>query len=114
MAMHERVVGDVTVLELRGNLMGGSEVEDFHNRVRSLKGDGMKKLVVDLGGVHLISSAGIGMLVGGVKTLREVGGDLKLANLSERTHNILVVVTQLGSVFEIFDTVDEAVASFGK
>ena len=69
-------------------------------------------MVTDLGKVDLISSAGVGALVGGAKTLREASGDLKLANLSERTHNVLVVITRLGSVFNIFDTVDEAVKSF--
>jgi anti-sigma B factor antagonist len=112
MAMHERVVGDVTVIELSGSFLGDPEVSDFHNRLRELKSAGSTKVVTDLSRVNLISSAGVGTLVGGAKTLREAGGDLKLANLSERTHNVLVVITRLGSVFNIFDTVDEAVKNF--
>jgi len=54
----------------------------------------------------------LGALVGSAKTLREAGGDLKLANLSERTHNVLVVVTRLDSVFNIFDSAEDAAASF--
>ena len=72
----------------------------FHDRLRALKSEGSTAAVVDLGKVNLISSSGVGALVGGAKTLREAGGDLKLANLSERTHNVLVVITRLGSVFQ--------------
>lgn len=112
MAMHEREAGGVVIIELSGSFLGDPEVSNFHNRLRVLKSSGSTKIVTDLGKVNLISSAGVGALVGGAKTLREVGGDLKLANLSERTHNVLVVITRLGSVFHIFDTVDEAVKSF--
>lgn len=112
MAMNERMVNGVTVIELSGNFLGDPDVSDFHDRLRELKDAGATKVVTDLGRVDLISSAGVGALVGGAKTLREAGGDLKLANLSERTHNVLVVITRLGSVFNIVDTVDEAVNSF--
>ncbi|MBM3264035.1 MAG: STAS domain-containing protein [candidate division Zixibacteria bacterium] len=112
MAMNERVAGGVVVIEVTGNFIGDPEVSDFHNRLRALKGAGSNRVVVDLSKVNLISSAGVGTLVGGAKTVREAGGDLKLANLSERTHNVLVVITRLGSVFHIFDTVDEAVKNF--
>lgn len=112
MRMKERIEGDVAVLELSGNLMGGGEVDQFQERLHGLKGDGFNKVVLDLGGVNLISSAGVGMLIAGAKTLREAGGDLKLANLTERVYNILVVITQLGSVFNIFETADRAAASF--
>jgi anti-sigma B factor antagonist len=112
MAMNERMVNGVTVIELSGNFLSDPEVSGFHDRLRDLKDSGANKVVTDLGKVALISSAGVGALVGGAKTLREASGDLKLANLSERTHNVLVVITRLGSVFNIFDTVDEAVNSF--
>lgn len=112
MAMKEHSKNGVVVVELSGGFLGDPEVTDFHNRLRELKEDGSLKVVADLSRVDLISSAGVGALVGGAKTLRENDGDLKLANLSERTHNVLVVIARLGSVFHIHDTVDEAVAGF--
>jgi anti-sigma B factor antagonist len=112
MAMNEKVVNSVTVIELSGNFLSDPEVSDFHNRLRALKEKGNNKVVTDLSRVNLISSAGVGALVGGAKTLREAGGDLRLASLSERTHNVLVVITRLGSVFNIYDTVDDAVKGF--
>ena len=112
MAMNEKVVNSVTVIELSGNFLSDPEVSDFHNRLRALKEKGNNKVVTDLSRVNLISSAGVGALVGGAKTLREAGCDLRLASLSERTHNVLVVITRLGSVFNIYDTVDDAVKGF--
>lgn len=112
MRMKERIEGDVAALELRGDLMGSDDAESFQNKIYNLKGDGFIRVVLDLGGVHLVSSAGVGMLIAGAKTLRENGGDLRLANLTERAHNVLVVITQLSSVFQIFETADRAVASF--
>ncbi len=110
--MHERRINDVTVIELTGSFLGDPEVSAFHDRLRALKSAGSTEAVVDLSKVNLISSSGVGALVGGAKTLREAGGDLKLANLSERTHNVLVVITRLGSVFNIFDSAEDAAASF--
>ena len=112
MAMKEKSADGVVILELSGGFLGDPEVSDFHNRLRELKDEGSQSVVADMSRVDLISSAGVGALVGGAKTLREVGGDLKLAHLSERTHNVLVVIARLGSVFNIYDSVDEAVKGF--
>ncbi|MCY3771576.1 MAG: STAS domain-containing protein [Gemmatimonadetes bacterium] len=110
--MNERRINGIPVIEVVGSFLGDPEVSDFHDRVRELKSEGSTAVVVDLGRVNLISSSGVGALVGGAKTLREAGGDLKLANLSERTHNVLVVITRLGSVFNVFDSAEDAAASF--
>ncbi len=110
--MNESRINGVPVIELVGSFLGDPEVSAFHDRIRALKSEGTTAAVVDLSKVNLISSSGVGALVGGAKTLREAGGDLKLAKLSERTHNVLVVITRLGSVFNIFDSVEDAAASF--
>lgn len=92
--------------------MACSEIEQLQERVHRLKDDGIKKVVLDLGGVHLIGSSGVGTLVACYKTLKEAGGDLKLANLSERTHYVLVVIVQIARLVEMFDKAEDAVASF--
>ncbi len=110
--MKERRINDVTVIELPGSFLGDPEVSAFHEHIRLLGSDGEAEIVADLGKVHLISSSGVGALVRGAATLRSTGGDLKLANLSERTHNVLVVITRLGSVFNIYDSAEDAAASY--
>lgn len=112
MRIKEAIEGDIAILEMKGNLMGGDDQEVFRNKLQNLQGDGFSKVVLDLGGVSLISSAGVGMLIAGARMLREAGGDLRLANLTERVHNVLVVITQLGAIFKIFETTDRAVSSF--
>ncbi len=112
MRINERVQGSVTIFEIKGNLMGGDETSTFQDRLISLRSDGISSVVLDMGGVALISSAGVGMLIAGAKSMREAGGDLRLANITERVHNVLVVITQLGAVFRIFETADRAADSY--
>lgn len=109
MAMKERKVGGVAVFELSGNLLG-DDADKFQGRLHSLKSEGTKIVVLDMGGVHLMNSSGVGMIIAGMKTLREVDGDLKLARLPERPYSILAV-SRLLPVFDVFKTVDEAVAA---
>ena len=68
-------------------------------------------LVVNLADVTAIDSAGIGVLVGRFLSVRRRGGDMKLANLTARSHRVMTI-TQLLDVFDCFDSVDEAVAGF--
>ena len=75
MRIKERVEGNVTVLEIKGNLMGGDETDVFHQKLESLRQDGITCVVIDMGGVSLISSAGVGMLIGGAKAMRETNGE---------------------------------------
>ena len=58
-----------------------------------------------------IDSAGIGVLVGRYLSVRRRGGDMKLANLTARSHRVMTI-TQLLDVFDCFDSIDEAVEGF--
>lgn len=61
---------------------------------------GVNDLVIDLAGVDLLDSTGVGVMVGGLRRARLAGGDLRLANLSER-HRELFAVTGLDRVFAV-------------
>jgi anti-sigma B factor antagonist len=74
---------------------------------------GRLKVVVDLAGVTYIDSAGIGVLIGRYLSLRRRGGDLKLANLTMRSHRVMTI-THLLTVFDAHDSVEGAVRSFGQ
>jgi anti-sigma B factor antagonist len=73
--------------------------------------DGARKLLIDLGDVATIDSSGVGELVSAFTTVTNRGGKLKLVNLPPKVNDILQI-TQLITVFETFDNVDEAIASF--
>jgi anti-sigma B factor antagonist len=109
--MTEREQDGVVVLVPKGKIMGGPDAGAIKERLHKLIDQGKKKVVVDLSGVSWMNSSGLGILIGGLTTMRNNGGDLKLAAATEKVQNLLMV-TKLISIFESFDTAKEAVASF--
>jgi anti-sigma B factor antagonist len=111
LAIAERESGDVTILTLSGQLVLDDGDLAFRKRVHELVELGRIKLVLDLAGVTYIDSAGVGMVVSKLKTLRERGGDMKLLNLNMRGLRIFGI-TKLMFVFDTFDSEAMAVKSF--
>jgi anti-sigma B factor antagonist len=111
MGILKNYVGKVLVIELDGELMGGPEADEFRRVIDEALSADTNQVVVDMMNVKWMNSSGQGMLVGAVAKLRSTGGDLKLANLSERVRRPLQF-TRLDSVFEQFDSVDEAIKTF--
>ena len=101
----------VAVLTLTGDAMGGPDGSALHESLRSLRADGTRNAVIDLGGVERMNSSGLGMLIGALTTARNSDGDLRLANVGDRVRALLEV-TQLLGTFQTFASVDEAVDSF--
>lgn len=99
------------VVELKGNIMGGPEAQDFRDLLHGLLEEEKKNVVVDLSNVKFMNSSGLGMLISGFTTMKNGGGILKLANATEKI-NSLLVITKLITIFEHFDSVDEAIESF--
>ncbi len=99
------------VVELKGNVMGGPEAQEFSDMLHKFLDEGKKNVVIDLAGVKFMNSSGLGMLISGFTTIKNGGGALKLANATEKI-NSLLVITKLITIFENFDSVDEAVKSF--
>lgn len=112
MQIDERKVGDVTILDIKGKLTLGDGDELLRNKINSLLSTGAKKLVLNLGDVPYIDSAGLGEVVRTYTTVNRQGGALKLLNLTKRIQDLLAI-TKLLTVFETFDTEAEAVKSFG-
>jgi len=102
--------GNVTVITLEGNLMGGPDASTLNTMLHQLLADGKKRVVLDLSGVQFINSSGLGLLIGGVNAMRSAGGTLKVAGASEKVRG-LIKITKLEQVFELFPTVAEAVAA---
>jgi anti-sigma B factor antagonist len=108
----ERRTGDVTVIALAGEMLVDDGDLALRQRVHELLDEGRVKILVDLAEVTHIDSAGVGMMVAKQKTAREHGGDVKLVHLTSRSQRLLALM-KLASVFEVFETEDEAVRSFG-
>lgn len=103
--------GNVTVIQLEGKLMGGPDATQLHESLHKLINADIKNVVIDLKGVDWINSSGLGILISGLTTVRNSGGNLCLAHASEKIKNILNI-TKLSSVFSSYDKIDEAIASF--
>ena len=103
----ERQVGDVTVLDLWGQIMIGDTSETLRSTIKQLTEAGHTKVLLHLGGVHQVDSSGLGSLVAMYLSMRKSGGDLKLVQLSDKLEN-LMVMTKLLTVFDTYK--DEAVA----
>jgi len=110
MDISERTLGDVTVLDLEGNLALEGNAQ-FRKRVTATIDAGARKLILNLAGVPYMDSSGLGELISCYTTLRGVSGHLKLLHLSHRLQTLLVI-TKLSTVFETFDSEPAAVASF--
>lgn len=113
MKHHERRIDDVVVVELKGKLtLGGGDVQ-LRQIVNDLLERGETKILLDLGGVGYMDSAGTGELVAAYTSASNKGGEVKLLNLTSKTRELLQF-TQLISVFEDFNDVAEAVHSFNE
>lgn len=111
MSIKEKMHGDVAVISIKGNLMGEPQTTQLRDKIYSLLQDDMKKIVLDLKGVRWINSSGLGTLIASLTSVKNKGGDLRLACITEKVESVLVV-TRLVKVFKEYETVDRAVASY--
>ena len=101
----------VTVAVVSGRVTLGENTNQLRTAVKALLDAGHKKLVLDLGKVDYIDSSGLGTLVGLSTSALGAGAALKLAQVTGRIHELLVL-TKLLTVFDIYDSEAAAVASF--
>lgn len=102
----------VTVLRLRGRLLGGPQcAECIAQAVREAGHEGTPRVLLDLGQVEIVNSGGLGILIVNHRWLKRQGGALKLLNVTKRVENVLMI-TDLITVFESYRNEDRALASF--
>jgi anti-sigma B factor antagonist len=111
MQIDERTVGDVMVLDVKGKVTLGEGDEMLKDKVNSLVNQGHKKIVLNLAEVPYIDSAGLGEIVRTYTTVSRQGGSLKLLNLTKRITDLLSI-TKLLTVFETYDSENDAIRSF--
>ena len=101
----------VAILEPKGKIMGGPDATVLHDKLHEFMENGIKKVVIDMSQVEWMNSTGLGILISGLTTLRNNQGELKLANITGKIQSLLTI-TKLISVFEAFDSVEDAIKSF--
>ena len=112
MQTKSRQVGDVVVIDVSGRITLGEGNVVLRDIVRDLADKGTTRIVLNLNDVHYIDSSGLGELVKTHTTIRNKGGELKLASLSKRVHDLLEM-TRLASIFDIQKDESSALQSFG-
>jgi anti-sigma B factor antagonist len=103
--------GGVSIIDLKGKITIGSGDIQLRETINRLLEEGKKNILINMQEVTTIDSSGIGELVGCYTSVTNKGGKLKLEKLPEKISDVLTV-TQLITVFDVFDTEDEAVKSY--
>jgi len=102
---------NVIIIKFDKNLVGGPEAVKFHDFLANSIDEKKTNFVLDMSGVKFVNSTGIGIIIRGFKTIKDAGGEMKLAGLSTKIKGVLSI-TKLTSVFSIYETVSDAVADF--
>ena len=113
MDIKEHAVGDVSVLRLKGRMILDEGEAPLKAAIEKLLGQDRDKVLLDMADVSYIDSAGVGMLVSKYVSVHRHGGMLKLVRVPTKVARVLQV-TKLLSVFAVFDSEAEGVASYSK
>ena len=105
-----REVDGVTVVPCGGRITFGEEAAAVRDDLKKVL-DSTRKVVLNLSGVTYIDSGGLGTLVGVYSSARKGGADIKLTGIGQRLRDTLQI-TKLVTVFEVYDSEQQAVAAF--
>jgi anti-sigma B factor antagonist len=100
----------IVVVDCAGRIVFGEETAELRDQVKALITQG-SRIILNLADVTYIDSGGLGTLVALYTTARNAGGAVKLARLTQRVGDLLQV-TKLLTVFEVYNSEEEAVQSF--
>ena len=112
MEIQERRVCDVVVLDLVGRMTVSDGDQLFKDKTYSLVHQGTTKVILNLGRLSYVDSAGLGAIVGSYTTVTRAGGRMGMVNLTKSIHSLLTI-TKLLTVFDTYASEDEALRSFG-
>jgi len=101
----------LAILTLRGRLVGPPETDELHEKIISYLEKGTKKIIIDLRYVTWVSSMGIGAIMRCLMTIRNEGGDLRLANVTAKAQDLLSITKIIGLI-QTYENVPQAVESF--
>lgn len=100
----------VLIFDIKGEL-DAKAAPEFKERIMEKINQGFHRVLVNLSDITYLDSAGLGVLVSGLKIATRQNGDLRMWGLQEEVRNIFQL-TRLNKVFQIYDTEDQAMASY--
>lgn len=101
----------IAIIELQGDVVDVSHTAQVRDKMREFVSQGIKKVIFDLSKVTLMNSLGVGILISALTTMKSNKGELKLSGVTERIKSLLVI-TRLITIFETFNSIEEALKSF--
>ena len=107
----ERRAGDVTILDLHGNIIIGEGAKMLDNTIKRIVEDGQSKILLNMSNVVYVDSCGLGHMISGFNIVRGEGGELKLLSPTKRVQE-LMIITKLLTVFDVYDEESAALASY--
>jgi len=107
---NEQTMGKTVVLTLQGRFDAAVALP-VKNRIRSLAEEDCRNIIVDLGKVSFIDSSGLGALVAALRYVTKDGGDLRLANMTNKIQQVFTLI-RLDKVFKVYPDLKSAVGSF--
>lgn len=107
-----RYLGDIAIVDCIGRISLGEESAALRRHIKGLLSES-PNVVLNLAQVSYVDSSGVGTLMGLYTSARNAYGSIKLANLTVRVRDLLQI-TKLATIFETFDTPEDAAASFNK
>jgi anti-sigma B factor antagonist len=105
-----RQADGVTIMSCQGRIVFGEEAAALRENLKRVLSS-TRQIVLNLAAVTYIDSGGLGTLVGVYSSARASGADIKLTGLGQRLRDVLQI-TKLVTVFEVYDSEQEAVATF--
>ncbi len=111
MKVTRREVVGVTILDLVGRIALGDGNIVLRETVKELVDQGQRRILLNLGEVTYVDSAGLGELVRAYMLVHREGGEIKLLNPTRRVRNVLEI-TRLHTVFDVHESEDSAINAF--
>jgi anti-sigma B factor antagonist len=108
--IESRVENEVTVVSCNGRITFGDEAMALRDNLKQVLAS-TRQVILNLSGVTYIDSGGLGTLVGVFSSARAAGADIKLTGLGQRLRDVLQI-TKLVTVFEVYDTEQQAIDAF--
>ncbi len=108
----KREVGDVSILDVNG-FLDAHTAPDLENAFNNLIENKNYKVVVNFSGLKYISSAGLGVFMAYVETMRENNGDIKFSNLKDDVYNVFDLLG-FPMLYEFYKTEKEAIEKFNR
>lgn len=112
-AIMRRQAGPATVLDLEGRITLGESSRALRTALQELSTEGRTHILLDLAAVSHLDSSGLGSLLVGYNSLRTQGGSIGLLRVPRHIQELLEL-SRLTSVFQIFDTEEEALTGLGE